>query len=158
MEPIIHNTFVIERNYAAAPEKVFEAFADPAKKRRWYVEGGGHEVEQYDMDFRPGGRECARFHFAKDTGYPVAGMECVNVSNYEDIVPGRRIVFSNSMSIGGKFVSATLATVEFVPKGTGTDLVFTHQGVFTEGSGGAAMRERGWCTLFDRLMAALQGS
>ena len=25
----IHSTFVLERSYAAAPERVFEAFADP---------------------------------------------------------------------------------------------------------------------------------
>lgn len=157
-QSVIHNTFVIERNFAASPEKVFAAFADPAKKRRWYVDAGGHEVDQYENDFRPGGQECARFHFPKGTGMPVAGLECVNVSNYEDIVPGRRIVFSNSMAIGGKVVSATLGTLEFLPKGTGTDLIFTHQGAFLENSGGPKMREAGWSTLFDRLMAALSGT
>jgi len=32
-----HATFVIERTYAASPERVFSAFADPKAKARWFV-------------------------------------------------------------------------------------------------------------------------
>jgi uncharacterized protein YndB with AHSA1/START domain len=38
-QPVIHNTFVVERSYPVKPERVFAAFADPAQKRRWYAEG-----------------------------------------------------------------------------------------------------------------------
>ncbi len=31
-----HDTFVIERNFPQAPERVFNAFADPAAKARWF--------------------------------------------------------------------------------------------------------------------------
>ena len=30
-QPVVHNTFTVERNYTAAPERVFLAFSDPAK-------------------------------------------------------------------------------------------------------------------------------
>ena len=103
---VTHSTFVIERSYPATPERVFGAFADPAKKRRWFVESGGHEVEHYEMDFRVGGKERARFRF-KD-GTPVQGIACTNDTSYQDIVPNRRIVFASRMDIGGKCISASL--------------------------------------------------
>ena len=46
---VIHSTFVIERSYSATPERVFSAFADPAKKRRWFVEGEHHDVEHHRL-------------------------------------------------------------------------------------------------------------
>ncbi len=93
---VIHSTFVIERNYAAAPERVFAAFADPGKKRRWFGEGEGHEVEQYELDFRVGGTERAPLP-AKE-GTPMPGIACTNQTVYQDIVPNRRVVFAYTMS------------------------------------------------------------
>lgn len=70
-QSVIHNTFVIERSYRATPERVFAAFADPAKKRRWFVEGDHHDVEEYEMDFRVGGKERSRLSFRE--GHPLRG-------------------------------------------------------------------------------------
>jgi uncharacterized protein YndB with AHSA1/START domain len=152
MEPssVIHSTFVIERTYPVTPERAFAAFADPEQKRRWFVTGDSHQVEHYELDFRVGGKERACFRF--NEGTPVAGKLCVNDTGYLEIVPDRRIVFASTMAIGDKCVSASLATVEFLPSEDGTDLVFTHQGVFFEGSGGPEMREAGWRKLLSRLI------
>jgi uncharacterized protein YndB with AHSA1/START domain len=150
-QSVIHSTFVIERNYPATPECVFAAFADPAKKRRWFVEGGHHEVEHYEMDFRVGGKERARFRF-KD-GTPLKGIACANDASYQDIVPNRRVVFASTMSVGEKCISASLVTVEFLASETGTDLIFTHQGAFFEGADGPEMREAGWRKLLEQLTA-----
>jgi uncharacterized protein YndB with AHSA1/START domain len=146
---VIHSTFVIERSYPATPERVFAAFADPAKKRRWFVEGDGHEVEHYEMDFRVGGKERARFRLK--AGTPVAGMVCANDTTYQDIVPNRRVVFASTMTVGEKCISASLATVEFLPSKAGTDLILTHQRAFFEGADGPEMREEGWRKLFEKL-------
>jgi uncharacterized protein YndB with AHSA1/START domain len=146
---VTHNTFVIERSYRATPERVFSAFADPAKKRRWFVESGSHEVEHYEMNFQVGGKEHARFRFK--AGSPVQGLECVNDTSYQVIVPNHRIVFASRMDIGGKCISASLCTVELSPSDAGTDLIFTHQGAFFEGADGPEMRQEGWRSLFDRL-------
>ena len=34
----VHNTFVVERSYSQSPERVFAAFAQPARKRRTELE------------------------------------------------------------------------------------------------------------------------
>ena len=146
---VIHSTFVIERSYPATPERVFGAFADPSKKRRWFVEGDHHEVEHFEMDFRVGGKELARFRFKEGT--PLKGIACTNDTIYQDIVPARRVVLASNMTVGGKCISASLVTVEFLPSPTGTDLILTHQGAFFEGSDGPEMREAGWRKLLERL-------
>ena len=53
---VTHGTFVIERRYPAVPERVYAAFSDPAKKRKWFAEGEESEIEHYALDFHEGGR------------------------------------------------------------------------------------------------------
>jgi len=147
-QSVIHSTFVIERSYPVKPERVFAALADPAKKRRWFVEGGGNKVEHYELDFRVGGKE--RASFRHDT--PAKGMVCTSDASYQDIVLNRRVVFASTMSLGDKCISASLVTFELLRSEKGTDLVLTHQGAFFEGADGPEMREEGWRKLLERLM------
>lgn len=150
---VTHSTFVIERSYPTTPGRVFAAFADPAKKRRWFAEGEGHEVEHFEMDFRVGGNECARYRF-KD-GTPLKGTAFTHDASFQDIVPNRRVVIASTMTLGEKRISASLATAEFLPTETGTGLIFTHQGAFFEGADGPQMREEGWRKLLERLAKEL---
>ena len=69
----VHSTFVIERSYSKPPERVFAAFADPAKKRRWFAEGESHEVETFEMDFTSGRRRNCTVSFQR--GYPNSGYD-----------------------------------------------------------------------------------
>jgi uncharacterized protein YndB with AHSA1/START domain len=132
-QSVIHSTFVIERSYPATPERVFAAFGDPAKKRRWFVEGDHHDVEHYEMDFRVGGKERARFRFKEGT--PLKGIACTNDTVYQNIVPNRRVVFASKMSLGEKCISASLATIELLPSEAGTDHLHTS---------GSILRGRRW--------------
>jgi uncharacterized protein YndB with AHSA1/START domain len=150
---IIHNTFVIEREYPVAPARVFAAFANPAQKRLWFVESDHNEVEHHEMDFRAGGKETARFRIKPGT--PVSGRLFVTDSTYLDIVPNERLVFASTMALDEQHISAALVTAEFLPSKSGTALVLTHQGAFFPGSDGPEMRKEGWETLLDKLNAEL---
>lgn len=149
----IHSTFVIERSYPKPPETVFAAFADPAKKRRWFGDGEHHEVEEFEMDFRVGGAEQLRYRFKEGTPFP--GVALTSEGSYLDIVPNRRVVTASAMTIGGKRISASLVTIELLPTAQGTGLICTNQGTYFEGADGPKMREAGWQTLFDKLMKEL---
>ena len=151
---VTHSTFVIERHYAAPPERVFAAFADPAQKRRWFVEDKGMTVEDYALEFRVGGSERARYRFK--AGSPFPGVALASDGIYQDIVPERRIVTAYTMTLGDRRFSASLATFELSPEGSGTDIVFTDQGAYFEGADGPQMRQEGWSQLLGNLAEHLQ--
>ena len=141
---VTHSTFVIERTYPALPERVYAAFSDPGKKRKWFAEGEESEIEHYALDFREGGHE--EVHFRAKNGW-----KFTNHTIYQDIQPNRHIVFAYTMSMGDKRISSSQATVEFLPMDKGTNLVFTEQSAFFEGADGPKMREDGWRLLLDSL-------
>lgn len=147
-ESVKHGTFVIERRYKAAPEKVFAAWADPAQKRKWFIEGEGWIIHSYAMDFREGGVESSRFR-------PKDGPEMSNDTYYHFIIPGRRIVSSYIMTVAGQPLSASLSTLEFEADGQGTKLFYTEQGAFLEEADGVDGRREGWTVLLQALAGAL---
>lgn len=150
---VVHATFVIERSYPAAPARVFAAFADPVKKRRWFAEGDGSVLDAFELDFRVGGVETTRFRFTMPDGGPETPG--VNDTVFTDIVDNRRIVLAYTMTIGGQRISSSQSTFEFVPDGAGTKLVMTEQAAFFDGADGAERREGGWRELLDSLGRAL---
>ncbi|MGB6691741.1 MAG: SRPBCC domain-containing protein [Terracidiphilus sp.] len=150
--PTIHNTFVLERNFPQRPSRVFSAFAQPALKRRWYVDIE-QDIRDFHMDFRVGGVE--RFRYGFKEGHPIAGSEIANESIYQDIVDEKRIVMTSRMSLNGKPIVVMLATFEFVPAEKGTDLILTHQGTYIDWPDGVKMIEMGWSQLIDRLQNEL---
>lgn len=155
MTTTTHGSFVIERTYSASPQRVFAAWADPAAKRAWFVEGEGWDIKSYELDFREGGTERSTFVFLK--GKAVFGEKTVmsNDTVFNEIVPNERIIFTYSMDRNGKRFSVSLATVEINPADKGTRHIFTEHGAFFDGADGIQMREQGWQELLGKLDAYL---
>lgn len=150
---VTHSTFVIERTYPSTPEQVFAAFADPAKKSKWFASDEGSAIEEYEMDFRIGGKEHRRGLISSG---PYKGTPLTNHTVYQDIVPNQRIVLAYTMTIGDNRMSASLATFEFMPNDQGTNLIFTDQGAYFAGADGPEMRKEGWTHMLARLAKKLE--
>jgi uncharacterized protein YndB with AHSA1/START domain len=144
-----HATFVIERTYDAAPERVFNAFADHEAKGRWFVGPDDWSQDDHEFDFRVGGRE-------RLAGGPPEGPVHSFDALYWDIVPNERIVYTYDMHLDDRRMSVSLATIELEPAGSGTRLTFTEQGVFLDGLDDGTQREEGTRGLLDQLGEALQ--
>lgn len=139
-----HATFVIERDFNHPPAKVFDAFANPHSKAKWF--GGPDDWEKLneEFDFRVGGRESV-------SGGPVGGPVHHYNAVYWDIVPNERIVSSYEMHIDDRRISVSLASMEFKATGSGTRFVLTEQGIFLDGYDDAGERERGTLELLGQL-------
>lgn len=146
---VTHTTFTVERTYDATPARVFNAFADPKIKARWFTGPDDSGPENRELDFRVGGREFNR-------GGAPDGSVYTFQAHYMDIVADNRIVYAYDMHIDGTRISASLATVELSPSGGGTRLVYTEQGAFLDGLDTPEARSGGTGTLLDALGAELK--
>lgn len=147
---VTHNEFELERVFSASPSEVFNAFADPGVKRRWFVGADGESASDYELDFRIGGREVARIASAD-------GAPRTIVTRFHDVVLNDRIVYSYEVYRGELRLSVSLATVELFPEDEGTHLILTEWGVFLDGNDRSDWRAESMNNLLDALGAALGG-
>src|SRR5262245_31799921 len=96
---IAYGTFTIDRTYPVPASKVFNAWADPRIKFRWFGDASGKAPKEFD--FRVGGREY-------DEGGIGDGRSYTFDVRYQDIVPDQRIVYTYDMTIGGERISVSL--------------------------------------------------
>ena len=132
-----HATFIVERTYAASPERVYQAWADAGVKAKWYSKP---EI----FEFRVGGREYS-------SGGPPEGPIFTFDASYQELVPDRRIVYTYTLDAGETRVSVSITTVELIAVQDGTKLIFTEQGAFFDGHDTPEVREHGTGLMLDAL-------
>ena len=128
---VMHATFTLEGTYEATPDRVYNAWADPEVKARWFAGNS----EGYELDFRIGGLERLRAMHE--------GKQIVWESLYREIVPNERIVYTSVLCENDTLATASLTTVEFVPEGEVTRLVLVEAGAYLDGREQPAWREQG---------------
>ncbi|MGD9965744.1 MAG: SRPBCC family protein [Hyphomonadaceae bacterium] len=151
MTTTTHGSFIIERRYAASPERIFAAWSDAAAKRAWFAEGEGWDIRSFELDFREGGRESSRFRVVGGANPFPPETTFGNETVFNEIIPNERIIFTYSMDRGGVRFSVSLASVELQAAGKGTRLIFTEYGAHFDGADGIKMREAGWTELLQKL-------
>lgn len=142
-----HAIFNIERLYHATPQRVYQAWSDPAIKARWF--GPTDQRGELLLDCRIGGREVF-------TGEAPNGVSFNYEAIFHEIVPDHRIVYSYTMDMEAKRISASLVTIEITASGDdSTRLVLTEQGVHLDGADTPSAREAGTRVMLEALAAAL---
>ena len=150
LSTVAHDTFVIERTYDSPVAQVFRAWSDPERKARWFAGSADALRSGYELDFRVGGHELNR-------GGPPGGPVFTYDSEYRDIVPEQRIVYTYEMFADDQRLSVSVATIQFHGQGATTRLVLTEQGVFLDGHDTSAQREEGTRGILEALARFLDG-
>jgi len=144
-----HATFVIERQLAAPVERVFAAWTDADKKRRWFACHDDWNTVEFQLDFRVDGTE-------SNTVVRPDGVRHTFKARFLDIVPQQRIVYAYDMHIGDARISVSLVTVVFEAGLKKTQMTFTEQVVFLDGHGDPQERREGTEIGLARLDAELR--
>ena len=146
---IKHGNFTIKRFLPASPEQVFRAFASLDAKASWFAGPAEWSTSPHTLDFRVGGRETLA---GGPPGGPVHRFEGV----YENIVPNERIVYTYKMFMDDSHRSVSLATIEFNAHMSGTELLFTEQAAFLDGTDSIDNRRHGTEQLLENLAQYLR--
>ncbi|HEX5689483.1 MAG TPA: SRPBCC domain-containing protein [Roseiflexaceae bacterium] len=141
----------ISRRFEAAPERVFDAWLDPAMVRRWLFTMPTDEAYTAELDARVGGQW--RITARRD------GIDYTASGEYLQIDRPRRLAFTFEML---QFSPNTdRVTVDIAPDGDGCVLTLTQKGVDIAEelrqlpADTAGDSEAGWRLMFDALQALL---
>lgn len=137
-------TVRVTRRFAASPERVFDAWLDPAKAGRFLFATPTGQMARVEIDARVGGS----FVFVDRRD----GQDAVHTGTYLEIDRPRRLVFTFSVDQHGR--DGDRVTVEIVPVGTGCELTLTHE-MRAEFAEYARRAEDGWAGILDGLAGTL---
>jgi len=116
-----HLTLRVTRRIAAPPERVFDAWLDPAVAGRWLFATPTGRMVRVEIDARVGGR----FVFTRRDGEDVE-----HVGEYLEIDRPRRLAFT--FAVPRFSAEETRVFIDIVPVEGGSELTLTQEGVLPE--------------------------
>lgn len=139
-DPVV---LIVRRRFAAAPERVLDAWLDPQRASRFLFATPAGSMERVEIEPRVGGG----FRIDERRGDAVAE----HFGTYLAIDRPRRLVFSFATD---RESAPTRVTVEIVPDGDGCELVLTHE-MSADWADHADRTRTGWRTILAALERAL---
>lgn len=131
----------VVRQLLSPPAKVFAAWRDVERMRRWFCPAG-MSVHHVEVDFRVGGR-----YLLQMKGDEIHTMR----GEYREIVPDRKLVFT---WLAEKFgFHETLVTIELTPRDGGTELRLEHRYFLDDDE--RARHAMGWDACLDHLASQI---
>ena len=132
----------ITRRFSASPQRVFDAWLDPAMIGRWMFGPALREEEvlRIAVDARVGGS----FSFLVRRG----GHQIDHVGEYLEIDRPRRLVFT--WGIREHLPDTSRVTIEIVPQDTGCEINLTHE-LHPDWADYAKRTEEGWTKMLGML-------
>jgi len=135
-------SLTLKRRFKGPPAKVFAAFTDPGKVKRWMGPGEMKAVLA-ETDARVGGRYRWVMQSPAGQKHDVGGV-------YREVVPNEKLVFTWAWKVEPPDTPhESLVTVLFKPDGDGTLLTLIHEHLFDDDS--RKGHEQGWIGAFDKL-------
>jgi uncharacterized protein YndB with AHSA1/START domain len=135
-------TVKVSHRFTATAERVFDAWLDPAKARKFLFATPTGEMVQVDIDPRVGGR----FTITDRRD----GVDVAHTGEYLAIDRPRRLVFTFGVPMYSPIF--TTVTIDIVPTDDGCELTLTHEGVLPEYESGSY---KGWGMILDKLAAVV---
>lgn len=143
-----HGGLSLIRSIDAPREKVYEAWTKLEHRRHWFVGPAWTEIKR-SLDLEENGMEIAHGRFEN-------GMETIYTARFHLIEPHVRLIYAFDMHVGGGLFSVSLAGVEFKDASSGTDLIYTEQGLFLVGEYNAESRAAGTNGLLDQFVSYVE--
>jgi uncharacterized protein YndB with AHSA1/START domain len=132
-------SLTIKRRFNATPAKVFAAWTDPEKVKRWMCPGD-NKVISTEGDARTGGHYRWVMQAPSGERHDVSGT-------YREFIPNERLVFTWAWISTPERES--LVTLTFKPDGDGTLFTMVHEQFFDETA--RDNHNKGWTSAMDKL-------
>ena len=154
MTPNAELDLVLERRIAFPPDRIWRAYTDPERLKRWWVPRPWSLAEA-DLDVRPGGR------FDTVMRGP-DGEEHASRGCFLEVRTDRLLVFTDAMTEGWRPAKQPFMTgrIEMTPDGDGTfyRAIALHADPETKTRHEEMGFAQGWGTALDQLVELLSGT
>lgn len=135
-------TIRVVHRFSAPPQRVYDAWLDPAQVGRWLFATPTGQVTRVEIDALVGG------------GFTIVdrrdGEDVEHVGTYLELDRPQRLVFT--FAVPKYSAVSTRVSLDLEPAGDGCELTLTHAGVLPEY---ASQTKQGWTSILDALAASL---